>query len=145
MVKIRKATMKDFNKLYYLGDRIPELKVDKHEPFMSKAEFKFAIKNPHGVFLLAEEDKKIVGFAYSNIKNMKEFKIASLVYLAVHPKYRHRGIGRLLYEERLKRLKKRGVIYIYSWIGARNKNMQKFARKWGLKKGKKFYWFNKKI
>lgn len=145
MVKIRKATMKDFSKLYSLGSRIPELKVNKHEPFMTKEEFKFAIKNPHGIFLLAEEDEKIVAFTYASIKKRSSHKIACLVYLAVHPKHRNKGIGKSLYEERLKRLKKRGVKYVYSWIGVSNKKMQHLAKKQGLKQGKKFFWFEKKI
>ena len=144
-MNVRTATIKDFKKLYSLGSRIPELKVDKHEPFMTKEEFKSAIKNPYGVFLLAEEDRKILGFAYANMKDERMYKTACLVYLAVHPEYRHRGIGSLLSKERLKRLKRLGVKLVYSWIGANNKRMQKFAREQGFKRGKEFFWFDKKL
>ena len=146
MVEIRKATLKDVNKLYYLGSITPELQVSD-EPFMTKKGFEFAVKNPKGVFLVAEEKTKVVGFAYGNIKNKgKGYKEGCLVYLVVHPKYRKKGIGKLLYDERLKQLKKRGVSYVYSWIGVDNKRMHKFSKKHGgLKLGKKFIYCSKEL
>ncbi|MFH0986533.1 MAG: GNAT family N-acetyltransferase [Candidatus Micrarchaeota archaeon] len=146
MIQIRRATLKDFNKTYYLADRIPELKVSDKEPFMDKQEFMFAMKNPDGVFLIAEENGKIVGFTYSSIKIRGKEKIACFVYLAVHPKYRKKGIGTILWDERLKRLRKRKVVRVYEWISASNKRMQRFSEKHGkLKPGKKFIWFDRKL
>ncbi len=49
-MKIRKATLKDFNELYKFGLNTKELKVNPKETFMGKKEFRYSIKNKNGVF-----------------------------------------------------------------------------------------------
>ena len=99
-MKIRKATLEDFERLYDLGLNTPELQVSATEPFMDPDEFKFCINNQYSVFLLAEDNNNIFGFIYANAKDSErdyEMKWACLVYIAVSKDYRNNGIASQLY------------------------------------------------
>src|SRR3989344_636915 len=69
-MRIRKAMPDDFEELYRIGLSTKELRVSATEPFMDKDDFKLRIKDKKHVFLLAEADKKIVGFVCANTKDL---------------------------------------------------------------------------
>ncbi len=147
-IKIRTATMKDFGALYKIGLGIPELKVNNDEPFMNTSEFKWSIKNPSGIFLVAEDRKTPVGFFYANTKSSDTRRpngVACFVYIAIPKKYRHMGVAQMLHSEAYRRLKQRGVNYIYLWANAKDKTAIRFAGKQGFKKGNAFFWMSRKL
>ncbi len=166
---IRKAEPTDLDNLYQLGLQTPELQVSSTEPFMPKDELAWAIQNPDGVFLVAEQSesaeqsrtitepihptKKLVGFIYANANDKdKAFqdKYACIIYLTVIPEFRKLGIAKDLYKECEQKLKSIGITSIYSWakIDDNFKNetpIIDFMKKQGFKPGKSYLWMDKKI
>jgi hypothetical protein len=95
-MNIRPASIQDFDQLYELGKSAPELKVSASEDFMDPEEFRWSITDPHGVFLIAEEDNRIVGFTYASAEDLARpylHKYACLVYMVVKLEFRRRGIA----------------------------------------------------
>ena len=79
---IRPASLDDFIQLYKLGKNTPELKVSTTEEFMDADEFKWSITNPKGIFLVAEDKNKKIGFIYVSAKDIErpfEHKYACLI------------------------------------------------------------------
>ena len=147
-MEIRKATIRDLGQLYKIGRNTPELKVNPHEPFMARDEFRWSITNRDGVFLTAREGNRIVGFAYASAGDAERpmtNRYACFVYLAVVPDFRKRGIARMLYGECTKKLKERGITHIYALANAKDKPIINFNRKLGLKKGNAFIWMDRKL
>lgn len=139
-MRLRKARIGDFNALYRIGSKTPELSAIEEREFMTRGEFKTALNKPKDVFLVAEEKDKIVGFAYSAIEKAEEMEMVNMVVL---PSHRGRGIGRLLMEESERMLKKRGVKRMYAL--ATNKRMVGMMKHMGYKEGKKITWMEKTL
>ena len=86
---IRKVNKEDFEQVYEIEQSCFK------DPYPRKhLEYEF-FENPVNVILVAEEDKKIVGF----IDFMITFNSATIVQIAVIPEYRNRKIATLLLKE----------------------------------------------
>lgn len=146
---IRPAAPEDFEELYSIGKNTAELRVSATEEFMDAEEFRWSIQNPDGVFLLAEENKKVVGFVYANTKDPErplENRYACLVYLVVVQEFHRQGIARQLYAECERRLKGRGITHLYGWAHAEGDGrMIEFMKKHGFAEGHQYVWMDKKI
>ncbi|MBI2146075.1 GNAT family N-acetyltransferase [Candidatus Woesearchaeota archaeon] len=146
---IRPASIEDFEELYSLGKDAPELRVSTVEEFMDTDEFKWSIRNPEGIFLLAEEQGRIVGFIYANAKDAErpfKHKYACLVYLIIAPAYRRQGLGQQLYLDCTKRLVQLGITHLYGWANVEGKGeMVSFLKKQGFQEGHQYKWMDKKI
>ncbi len=95
-----------------------------------------------GIFLVAEENDKIVGFITG------EFMLGSYVYidaLSVDPKMRGKGIGKKLTAALEKEAKKKGTKYVHLTAPEFNKNTLAFYESQGFDKGKTFVQFYKKL
>ena len=149
MNKIRIASLEDFVELYQIGKSTPELKVSATEDFMSEEEFKLAIQNPKGLFLISKNNERVNGFLYATTNDMEkslEQKWACIVYIAVLPEFQKLGYGKSLYNECEKQLKKRGITNIYCWAnGEDDGKVVEFMKKQGLKKGHQCIWMDKKL
>ncbi|KKU22538.1 MAG: BzdT protein [Candidatus Nomurabacteria bacterium GW2011_GWA1_46_11] len=146
---IRAGKSKDFKKLYKLGKVTPELKVSNSLDFMDPDEFLWAIKNPKGVFLIAEVNSKIAGFIYASTSDFERSlskNWACLVYVVVDKKYRKKGIASKLYKACIKKLKAKGITNIYAWANIESDGaIAKFMKKKRFVKGHKYVWMDKKI
>ncbi len=146
-MKIRKANLTDFKKLYALGLKTPELRVSATEPFMDKDDFKKRINGKNHVFLLAEVRSKIIGFIIANAKDANsplENRYACIVYVVVSPDYRNRGVATQLYDACMKKLKKLGITHVYAWADMKS-GVIFFLKKKGFNAGKPSVWMDKKL
>jgi len=94
-------------------------------------------KYPEGFFVV-ESEKKIVGYTIGQ----KIGRGAKIISLAVAPKWRERGIGRMLIKSLLNHFKKEGVKEISLHTRTKNKIGILFLKKSGFeisKKIKKYY------
>ena len=149
-MNIRLAKQEDFTNLYEIGMNTPEFRVSANEVFMDSDEFLWAISgNKESVFLVAEEDEKIVGFLYANAKDLDkplENKYATLVYVVVLSGFRKRGIAEALYRECEHRLKKMGITHIYAWASAEGDgSILHFLEKQNFAQGHQYVWFDKEL
>jgi len=149
-MNIRKAELTDFAQLYELGNKTPELAVSSSDNFMEPDEFRWAITNPAGIFLLAEEDGQPIAFIYANKKDSdrpyQRDRWACIVYLAVSKDYRKRGIAQSLYSTCEQQLKGAGITKIYAWANAEGDGaIIKFNLKQGFSEGHKYVWMDKEL
>jgi len=100
-----------------------------HEPWTVQ-HFQYELKeNPYGFTFVGEQDGTILGF----INFWIMFEQATINQIAVVPKYRHRGIGAVLMEDALMRMKKAGVSQINLEVRVSNKIAQAFYKKFEFK------------
>ncbi len=146
---IRKAEKSDFKALYALGEITPEFQVSATEDFMSEDEFRTAMKSSKSVFLLAEINKKIIGFILANAGDIEKEhtnKWACLVYLTVLKKFRNQGIATQLYEACIKKLKEMGISQLYGWANTEGDGaIIKFLEIKGFARGHLYRWMDKAI
>jgi ribosomal protein S18 acetylase RimI-like enzyme len=146
-MKIRKAKLNDFDSLYEIGLKTPELKVSE-DVFMDKDDFGRRISDKSHIFLVAEDKKKLAGFVCANAKDKDSPLIdryACLVYLAVLPEYRNRQVGSKLYEKCTSLLKEKGITHAYGLVNSSSKPIQNFMKKQGFQTGKTLIWMDKKL
>jgi len=148
-MNIRKSTENDFDTLYALGLATPELRVSATEEFMDPDEFRYALTNPQGIFLVAEDGTDIQGFIYATTDDKEKpllNKWACLVYLVVAPEARRKGVASALYTECVKKLKKQNITNLYGWANAESDNgIIDFMKKEGFNAGHLYRWMDKRI
>lgn len=149
MTTIRRAVKEDFDALYKLGKRTPELSVMANGEFMEEDEFLNAIETPSGVFLLAESEGVVSGFIYTNRLDPDrplKTRWACLVYLAVDPAFRRQGIAQELYNACVAILKEQGVNHLYGWANIESDgSIVRFLEREGFAPGHKYMWMDKKL
>lgn len=146
---IRKAAEKDFEQLYALGLATPEIRVSDANVFMQPAEFRDAMLQPSGVFLVAEIGGDCAAFIYANTVDVekKDYdRWACIVYVVVKSEYRGQGIASRLIERCLDELRGRGIDAVYAW--AREEQGAKIGavlRRHGFGAGHLYRWHDRKI
>lgn len=148
-VLIRPARPIDFDELYALGKSFPELRTSAQFEFMEPDEFLTAMTTPSGVFLCGEDDGRLVGFVYANTNDIEkrnaENTIACLVYIAVLPEFRRRGLGRDLHAACLARLKELNVKYLYVWANVESPSITAFMQGQGFVPGSTYLWMDREL
>lgn len=155
---IRKIREGDFAKTYKFARSIREFKVSANHPFMEPDEFRAAMQNKAGVFLVSEIEGKIVALVYAHTNDIEQYtnlnrkrsgkfsSWACLVYLGVKKKFRGQGLASQLYNSCVLLLKNKGISNIYSWANIEsNKSIVGFLQKKGFQRGHKYIWMDKKI
>jgi ribosomal protein S18 acetylase RimI-like enzyme len=148
MVSIRKATPEDFEAAYKLGLDTSELRVSPEEDFMDPDEFRWSLTNPDGVFVVADDNGKIVGFSYACSDDLdKPFpnKNGWFAYMAVDKEYRGQGIASQMYEAQLVYLKKMGLKVMYVFANKSSSAIVSFFRKQNFNQGTEYIFFDKEI
>lgn len=135
-INIRKAKITDVDACYLLT-KTPEFIFPGGRNFVKKYLAEFIRK---GIFYVAIEDEKIVGFISAQVTLGRELWIDMLV---VDKKERGHGIGTLLIHKMIKEAKKRKMKMIFLDAPDFNKNTLAFYKKIGMAKEKKFVWFTK--
>ena len=144
MVKIRKANANDVAKLISIGKRVDEFKVDKEtRGWWSKKQLEKWIKSKSDVVLVAEEDKRIVGF----VMFAHHTPTGKVTYENgwIDREYRGKEIILELTKIGLKKLKAKGARYICGLVKKDNINSIIFLEKNKFKKGFDFTWMHRTI
>lgn len=142
------ATIDDFQELYTLGKNTPEFMVSATEDFMSEDEFRWSIQNPDGIFLVAKDEDKIIGFIYATTKDIERTRVdnySCIVYIVIRPEFRGNGIATSLYNACVKKLKIMGITHLYCWASADGKEVKDFMKKQGFNEGHTYVWMDKAL
>ena len=138
---IRIASPKDIHAVMSIGNTIKEFVASRKTSFHSMKELKeYISRKKDNIFLVAELEKKVVGFLHGKIIWHGWCMIDTV---AVMNGYRGRGVGSLIVERMQRNLKKKGVFFIQGLVGESYKRTRKFWKKKGFKEGRRFIWFEK--
>lgn len=137
-VNVRRAYRVELDRLFQLALSVPELQASNQRVFMDKGEFNrwlFEVMNT--VTLVAERRGRILGFLYATLEETS----ARIVFLAVLPEYRRRGIGTALHHE-LKAHIPREVAFVglYALLDS---PVIPFLEKIGYLPGKQYLWMDR--
>jgi ribosomal protein S18 acetylase RimI-like enzyme len=137
-VNIRRAYRVELDRLFQIALSIPELQASNQRIFIDKGEFNrwlFEILNT--VTLVAERRGRILGFLYATLEETS----VRIVFLAVLPEYRRRGIGTALHHE-LKAHIPREVAFVglYALLDS---PVVSFFEKIGYLPGKQYLWMDR--
>jgi ribosomal protein S18 acetylase RimI-like enzyme len=128
---IRKAKMKDFSRINSLSDELIGSPMGNRKRIFQKA-----MKDKNYLCLVAELNKKIIGFidmwAFPDVSHGAY--LAQIQNLIVSKKFRNKGIGAKLIKEAIKFSKKRKYHELHVWTEKKNKVAVKLYKKLGLKK-----------
>jgi len=135
---VRRAYRVELDRLFQLALSVPELQASNQRVFMDKAEFNrwlFEVMNT--VTLVAERRGRILGFLYATLEETS----ARIMFLAVLPEYRRRGIGTVLHHE-LKAHIPREVasVGLYALLDS---PVIPFLEKIGYLPGKQYLWMDR--
>lgn len=132
----------DIDQVYNLGLNTEELQIDPTRPaYYPKDTLEKVIKSNSGVCLVARVDGNFAGFTIANYHDW--YLEGYLSDTVVKKEYRNLGIGKKLFEEKMKRLRKKGARWFWALVHTDNKIMQRFIEKQGFKKGRDFYFYYK--
>jgi GNAT superfamily N-acetyltransferase len=108
-IRIRKATEKDFEKVYPLFEQLwPTKELDKDA---LRTVFERGINSDNDELLCLDYSDGLIGFcAYAVVNNLWQAGYISYVYaMVVDEKFRGRGFGTILINEAINKSKKRGL------------------------------------
>jgi ribosomal protein S18 acetylase RimI-like enzyme len=137
-VNVRRAYRAELDRLFQFALVIPELQASNQRVFMEKAEFnRWLFEMMNTVTLVAERRSRILGFLYATLEETS----ARIVFLAVLPEYRRRGIGTALHHE-LKAHIPHGVAFVggYALVDS---PVIPFLEKLGYFPGKQYIWMDR--
>jgi GNAT superfamily N-acetyltransferase len=130
---IRDVRKDDESAVLEIYKATPELHRNTPIDFLDDEERELAFATPNKIFLIAEEDGKVVGFAYVKIKHrtLHEEK-ARLLHLVVAPEKRGSGLASQLLNECKNRLVNLGITLFYSNVNSANRVMRKVLERNGF-------------
>jgi len=138
-MRIRNATKRDkkiISDLYYRLHPVEE-KESREKGLLVPIE-KSKIKP---IFLVAEENKKAVGFVWAHLIQYGLFKYGTIDEFFVKKEFRGKGVGSNLLKKSIKKLEKLNPKIILVGTEKENKEAIKLYQKVGFELGKRSLWF----
>jgi len=143
-MKIRKGKLSDSRELLQLLKSTPEVQLSWEGNTYTKEWVNASlIGKEHDFVLIAEENKKIVGFLIAELWKKKKYSFLSDLF--VKPDYRKKKVATMLVNEYEKMCRKAKLNSITLLVLTGNKRMQKFIEKRRYKRGNEFYIFEKRL
>lgn len=145
MIKIRKGTIKDIDKIaehWYKEDKLestlePMYKLRKNAKKIIIKELKKKFKKKDFIVFVAEDSKKIIGSFIAWIEKAYELwtmdKMGHLAVAYVEPNYRKKGITRKLLREVINWFKSKDIKFVNGFVVPKNKVARETWKKLGLK------------
>src|SRR3989304_6832002 len=137
-MKIRKASIKDVNRLYELMDKTKEVHLTKN--IYSKDFVKKIVKNPSTYAIVTEENKKIVGLLTAAI--WKYLGASYCDMIIIDKNFRNKGVGKMLHSNYINFLKRNKISYVWGLAKPNNHKMEKILKKFKFKKRALCYYYD---
>jgi len=111
------------------------LKYDKENPFEVNNRVLTILGSPAALALLAEQDDKVVAFAYgARWRDKPAYAKSVETTIYVHPDYKHTGIGEPLYKKLIETLTQMNFHLLVAGMTMPNAGSQKLHEKLGFEK-----------
>jgi ribosomal protein S18 acetylase RimI-like enzyme len=133
---------RDIVQVAAIGNAASELQASATDVFWSQ-EILERWAQSDDITLVAEADGVVVGFQLTQLH--EPTRAGYLSDIAVHLDWRRRGIGKLLIEGALDRMRARGAEYVYGLTKLENEKIHTLLEKHDFTRGNAFYWFEKHI
>ena len=144
-VIIRKANKEDFKQIHELVMQVHKIHVENRRYIYKDIDpldistFKEEILNSNNIYLVAENNKEIIGICFAELKNVlnnkiiKDQKIIHISDICVKEEKQKKGIGKKLYNEILDLAKELDVDSIELMVWGFNNNAIDFYKSIGMK------------
>ena len=142
-IKIRKMVYFDIPQIIKILKKELNFKVSVNNEVWSKEQLERWVKSKSDVLLIAEQNKKIIGFVMFACHGPT--KKVMLENAWVIPEFRGKRVIEKLVKHGLKLLKDKGFIYICSLVKIDNISSIKFLEKLSFIKGFSFSWLYRRI
>jgi len=143
-LKLRIGRFSDSEELLGMLNSSSELQASEEGNTYTKEWIDDALKDKKkNIVLIAEENRKIIGFLVSEIWLRKRYSFLNDIYIA--PEYRQKGIATKLMDEYENRCEKLNIRAIIGLVLTTNEKMHKFKEKLGYKRGSAFYLYEKRL
>lgn len=144
-VSIRPMTEEDVDYVHASGVQVEAFQTTSAEadetPFWPKDRLRRWVQSGEDVLLVAETEKKIVGYFLSHLHETTGTAYIENVY--VEENYRQQGIGEQLVREGVKRIVANGGRYISALTKPDNEAMQELLKKVDFNQGDTFVWMDR--
>ncbi len=136
-IRIREMKTSDINAVYNIAIKTKELHSSDTATWYPKIALKRWLRSKNDdVLLVAEYDKKVVGFCLCYVHFRGWALLDSIV---VSPKFRRKGIAKRLINESISRIKRKGAVYAQGLVRTSNRKTLDMMKKLGFDKGHNFY------
>jgi len=143
-MKIEIAKLSDAEEILHMLDKTPQVQTTEESSDYNLGFIRKVISNKKlHLCIIAKEKNELAGILIANF--WPTIRESFTLDLVVNPKFRRRKIATKLNQRYEKILKKRNFKFISSFVLVKNIKMQNFQKKLNYKKGKKFYFYGKKL
>lgn len=145
VIVIRKAKNEDFNKIHKLVMQVHKLHIKERSDIykdidpLTLQEFIENLSNNNNIYIVAEQENKIVGICFSQIREisnnkiMKDRKTLYIEDICVDKSKQRKGIGKKLYEQLVHIAKEKNIDNIELMVWGFNVDAIKFYENLGMK------------
>lgn len=134
---VREATLEDIPQILKSSKTSDRFRMSEYTNEIDEEEIRYWINDSRSIVLVAENDEKIVGYAYGVIISPKWFFFDAFL---VVPEYQNRGIGKRMYKFLRDKCKTKGLQFIQGVVKDSNDNSLNFWLNMGYDKGAKCIW-----
>ena len=141
-IQIMDASVADVDTLWKWGDENWELWSDEKYKWFSKKSLKKLVSEPkEDSLLVAKHKNELIGMLF--MYNLRDWAYCVGAYIT--PRFRKKGLGKMLLIEAEGRLAAKGIESIALVVDTKNKKGFYFWKKMGFYEGYKFIWMTKDL
>lgn len=135
--RIRDMKVSDISSVLKLAANASELYSADNKRWYPRQAFKKWLNSKNDdILLVSESDNKVIGCCLCYVHYRGWAVIDSII---VDPKFRRRGVAKMLMNEAISRMKRLGIAYVQGIVQTTNKKMLRLSKGLGFNRGYKFY------
>ena len=136
-VKIRKAILEDLPQILKSSKRSDRFRMSQNTNEIDEEEIIYWINDSRAIVLVAEIDKKVVGYAYGVIMSPRWLFFDAFL---VVPEFHNMGIGKKMYQYLRNKCKTQGLHVIQGLVKDSKNNSLNYWLNLGYEEGAKCIW-----
>ena len=134
---IREATPEDIHQILKSSKTSDRFRMSEYTNEIDEEEIRYWINDSRSIVLVAEINKKVVGYAYGVIISPRWFFFDALLIV---PEFQNMGIGKRMYQYLRNKCKEQGLHFIQGLIKDCKNNSLNYWLNLGYEEGAKCIW-----